>query len=422
MRARHERLTVGLIRALQPGATDRVVWDTEVPRLAFRVRPTGGRSYMVRLVVNGRQRWYTLGKHGDPWTPDLARDEARRILGQAVNVEGLRRTGQAPLNLRHPIEARDHTKGAATLADFAKRYIEFALAHKRASTAAADEGNLRRAILPALGHLRLDAITRSDVARFHIGRQAKPTNANRCLALISHMMVTAERWGLRPENTNPCRYVERFPEKKRERFLSGEELARFGAALDEVEAAGKVTPFGIAAIRLLVFTGARASEILGLTWDAVNSTSRTARIAQTKSGGPRTLILNPPAVEVLKGLHPVRGNPHVMAGGRPGAALTLSGLEQVWQEVRRVGLLEDVRLHDLRHTYASVAVAGGASLPIIGGLLGHTQPSTTARYAHLSHDPLKATSDAVGESIASAMEGMRIKPRAKAAQAKRSRS
>jgi integrase len=361
---------------------------------------------MLRLRVDGRQRWYTIGKHGDPWTPDTARDEANRVLGQAVNVEKLRETGSAPATLRHPIEARDRRKAVSTLAEFAKRYLDdYARPHKRPSSVDADEGNLKRAILPALGKLRLDAITRSEVTRFHLSRKGTPTNANRCLALLSHMMSMAEAWGERPQGTNPCTHVSRFPESKRERFLSGAELGRLGAALTKLEKAGKITPWGLAAIRLLVFTGARASEILGLTWDAVDLSAGAVRVPA--KAGPRTLILNPAAAAVLSKVHRIRGNPYVIVGGLKGTALTLSGLEQCWQEVRKAAKLDGVRLHDLRHSFASVAVAGGRSLPIIGALLGHAQAATTQRYAHLGADPLRDASEAIGNSIAVAMDGKR---------------
>lgn len=403
--ARRERITKASVDALRPAGREFMVWDTDVPRLGVRVRPGGARVYVLRLRAGGRQRWITIGHHGDPWTPETARDEADRIIGQAAHVEALRETGAAPSSLRHPVEARDHGKATPTLEAFAQRYLEeYARPHKRPTSAAADEANLRRAILPALGKLRLDAVTRADVTRFHLSRKDTPTNANRCLALLSHMLNTAEKWGERPDGSNPCRHVDRFEESKRERFLSGEEMARLGKALGVVEKAGKVTPYGLAAVRLLVFIGARASEVLGLTWAAVNLKAGTVRLTRSKTGA-KTLFLNPPARAVLASLPGEAGNPHVIVGGRIGKALTLSGLEQVWQDVRKEAKLQDVRLHDLRHSFASVAVAGGASLPILGALLGHSQAQTTKRYAHLAADPLKAASSAVGRSIAAAMKG-----------------
>jgi integrase len=395
-----------------------VLWDTEIPRFGLRVRRAGSRIYVVRLRVDGRQRWYTIGPHGDPWTPDTARKEAERIIGQAANVQALRSTGQAPAGLLHPVESRQRQKAAPTLAVFAGRYVEdYARSHKAASSLAADLGLLgmrpakdgaakapppKRTILAELGQTRLDRLTRADVTRFHLSRKDTPTRANRMLSLLSHMMAMAERWGMRPDSTNPVRHVERFEETKRERFLSGEELGRLGAALAAAEKKGKLTPFGLAAVRLLVFTGARASEILGLTWAAVDMGAGALRLP--RKGRLATLYLNPAAKTVLSKVRRLKGNPHVIAGGLKGKALTLSGLEQVWQELRKAAKLEDVRLHDLRHSFASVAMAGGASLAVIGALLGHTQAQTTARYAHLADDPMKAAAGAVGRRIASAMK------------------
>lgn len=401
--ARRERISKAVVDSLKPARREFIVWDVDVPRLGVRVRPGGGKHYVLRLRADGRQRWYRIGKHGDPWTPDTARDEAERVLGQAANVEKLRETGSAPPSLRHPIEARELGKTAPTLEAFAKRYLEeYAKPHKSEPSAEADAANLRRAILPALGMMRLNAITRADVTRFHLGRKETPTNANRCLALLSHMFTMAEKWGLRADGSNPCRHVERFEETKRERFLSVEELARLGNTLAAVEKRGELTPYGLAAVRLLTFTGARASEILGLTWNVVNLRAGTVRLTASKTGA-KTLFLNAPALAVLSKLPHEAGNAHVIVGGRIGCALTLSGLEQVWQEVRTAAKLEDVRLHDLRHSFASVAAAGGASLPIIGALLGHTRAETTKRYAHLAESPLKAASRSIGRSIAAAM-------------------
>lgn len=419
--ARRERITKALVDALAPASGEFIVWDKDVSRFGVRVRPGGGKHYVLRLRMGGRQRWFTIGKHGDPWTPDTAREEANRVLGQAAHVETLRETGSAPPSLRHPIEAREAGKATPTVKDFAARYIkEYAKPHKSQATAAADDANLRRAILPVLGKLRLDAVTRADVTRFHLSRKDTPTNANRCLALLSHMLNMAEKWGLRADGSNPCRHVERFDESKRERFLSVEELARLGKALTTLESKGKVTPYGLAAVRLLVFTGARASEVLGLTHKAVSLRAGSVRLAQSKTGA-KTLFLNPPARAVLSKLPREDGNAYVIVGGRIGKALTLSGLEQVWQEVREAANFDGVRLNDLRHSFASVAAAGGASLPIIGALLGHSQAQTTKRYAHLAADPLKAASKMVGRRIAAAMRPRRGKEAADFGAARRRR-
>jgi integrase len=210
------------------------------------------------------------------------------------------------------------------------------------------------------------------------------------------MLTLAEQWGLRPDGSNPCRHVEKFAERKRERFLSADELARLGEAL----AAYAGSPYVTAAIKLLVFTGARLGEVLGLQWQWIDFERGEARLPDSKTGA-KTVHLPPPARAVLAELPQVEGNPHVIVGGVAGEALV--NLEKPWRAIRREAGLEDVRLHDLRHAFASVAAASGMGLPIIGKMLGHTQAATTNRYAHLASDPVKAAAAVVAGKIAAAM-------------------
>jgi integrase len=407
------RLTKEAIDKLKARPAEYTVYDTDVPRFGVRVMPSGRKTYLVRMRVDGRQRWYRIGPHGE-WTAERARAEAQRVIGQASAVVALRQTGSKDTTVVHPIEARDRQRATPTVAAFAERYVsEYAEPHKAPATVLADRSLLGllldgegkpgtpgpNTIVGRLGHVRMDRLTAGDVTTYHLQLRATPTRANRALALLSHMSSLAERWGVRAPYTNPCRRVDRFEETRRERFLSSDELARLGVALEAAEKANKLTPFGLAAIRLLVFTGARASEILGLTWaDVKGGTVRLRR-----KGRLGTLQLPPPARAVLKRLVRIDGNPFVVVGGRAGRPLTLWGLEQCWQEIRKVAGLDDVRLHDLRHSFASVAAGSGESLPVIGALLGHTVPATTARYAHLAADPLAAAAKATARTIASAM-------------------
>jgi len=410
------RLSKATVDALRPREAEYTAWDTDVPRLGLRVYTNGTKTYVLRLRVDGRQRWYTVGAHGDPWTVETARDEARRVLGQGANVAKLRETGAAPPTLLHPVEARERQRSVPTLGDFARRYVdEYAAPHKAPASVEADRSLLGlrvdrdgkpakpglRTIIGALGSRRIDRIARGDVTSYHLSLKTTPTRANRALALLSHLFNMAEKWGVRADGSNPCRHVERFEETKRERFLSAAELARLGKALAAAEKRNDVSPFALAAIRLLIFTGARASEILGLTWDAVDVGAGSVRLR--RKGRTGTLYLAPPALAVLKALPRVDGNPHVVVGRRRGRALTIFGLEQVWQGVRKAAKLEDVKMHDLRHSWASVAAGSGQSLPVIGALLGHSQAQTTKRYAHLADDPLKAAARAVAGRIAAAM-------------------
>jgi integrase len=243
-------------------------------------------------------------------------------------------------------------------------------------------------------------VTRADIATLHHSLRKKPTAANRVLALLSKMFNLAERWGLRADGTNPCRHVERFPERPRDRFLSDDELARLGGVLREAEEGGLASAEAVAAIRLLLLTGCRVSEILGLRWEDVDVERRCFRFADSKTGAKR-IPLNSAAISVLDGL--ARRSVWVI----PGRDLSepLVNLAKPWDRIRELAKLDDVRLHDLRHTHGSSAAGAGLSLHLVGALLGHRQPATTARYAHLADDPVRATSEAIAERVATALNG-----------------
>jgi integrase len=262
---------------------------------------------------------------------------------------------------------------------------EHARPKKRPGSAAGDEILLRLHVLPRLGTLKVNAITRADITRIHQSMEDRRGAANRTVALLSKMFNLAEKWGLRADGTNPCRHVEKYRERKVERFLSGEELARLGEVLAEAGRTGSELPSVIAAIRLLLLTGCRLNEILTLRWADVDFGQRALRIRESKTGA-KTVYLSDPALEVLQSIKRAPGNPHVIVGEKSGSHIV--NLRKPWYRLRAEAGLSDVRIHDLRHTYASYAAASGLSLPIIGALLGHTQPQTTARYAHLANVPL----------------------------------
>ena len=204
--------------------------------------------------------------------------------------------------------------------------------------------------------------------------------------------------GLAPGWLESVRHIEKFREHKRERMLSPNELARLGDVLVDAPA----SPYAVAAVKLLVFTGARLGEVLGLKWEWIDFERGEARLPDSKTGA-KTLHLPPPALAVLADLPRLEGNPHVIVGQKDGAALV--NLEKPWRAIRKAAGLDAVRLHDLRHAFASVAASSGMGLPIIGKMLGHTQAATTARYAHLADDPVKAAAAAVAGKIAAAMDG-----------------
>ncbi len=274
----------------------------------------------------------------------------------------------------------------------------------KASTAESYQRLARLYVLPFLGRHPVGEVGHADIARLHheMRGEASPSQQNGPHAV--KFFGWAEKRGLRPDGSNPCRHVEKYPEGRRERFLSQAELASLGEALREVEKDGSSSPWAIAAIRMLTLTGARLSEILTLQWEHVSEEHECLMLPDSKTGR-KAIRLNAPALAVLQSIPRLEGNPYVICGDKSGRHLV--NLEKPWRRIRAAAKLDDVRLHDLRHSFASVAASGGQSLIVIGKMLGHSQPATTARYAHLADDPVKAAADAVGEHISAAMEGGR---------------
>lgn len=380
------RITKRLVEGLRPETKDYWVWDGDIPGFGVRVWPSGRKVYMAQYRAAGRTRRVSLGVHGAV-TPHQARKTALDVLA-AVNKG------------ENPAEARASNRKDPTIAEFSQRYLsDHATVKKKPKSVAQDRRMLEKIILPKLGRVKLTAVDRSDVARLHNQLRQTPYQANRCLALLSKMFNLAERWGLRPDGSNPCRHVEKFKEAKRERFLTPDELGRLGAALSQAEASGE-SPYAVAAIKLLLLTGARLNEILTLKWSMMDFETACLRLEDSKTG-KRTIQLNGPALEVLAAIPHEYDNPHVIVGNRPGGHWV--NLSKPWRRISAMAGLEGVRIHDLRHSHASIAAAAGLGLPIIGALLGHTQPATTQRYAHLADDPLRAASEEVGRRIAEAL-------------------
>jgi len=383
-----------------PGEGDVFLWDVDVKGFGLKVSPAGSKVYLVQYRLGGREartQRYTIGKHGSPWTPDKAREEAERLLGRVANEIDPTKERKAKL-AAHRVDAE-----APTLAEFADRYIdEYAKPYKKPRTLEEDERNLRLHIKPTLGKLKLKDIAPAHIAKFHASGRDTPTNANRCRALLSHLFKMAEVWGERPPGSNPCRYVEKFGESKRERFLSADELARLADALEGTE--GKEPPSAIAAIRLLILTGCRLSEILSLRWEWIHF-ERGCLILPDSKTGAKTVPLGAPALRALAELPRQEGSPYVLPAERGDGHFV--GIQKPWQRVRGAAGLEDLRIHDLRHSFASIAVSGGDSLYLVGKVLGHRQSRTTERYAHLKDDPLRAVANRTSERIAAIMQGSR---------------
>jgi integrase len=372
------------------GSKDNYLWDSELRGFGLKVTPTGRKVYLVQYRLGGRKgrtRRVTIGAHG-VLTAEQARTRAKKLLGEVAAG-------------RDPASGSDGMRASRAFGELLTKFLkEHANDKLKASTASEYHRLARLYIQPGLSSRPISELSRSEIARLHSSLADKPYQANRLLALLSKFFNWCESQECRPSGTNPCRHIKKFGETKRERFLSGDELSRLGEALEDAEKANAASPFVIAAIRLLALTGARLSEILELKWSFVDLERGVIRLPDSKTGA-KTLYLNAPALDVLNGLPRVEGNPFVIVGQKRAARLV--NLQKPWRRIRNAAGLCDVRLHDLRHSFASMAVAGGMSLPMIGALLGHSQPQTTHRYAHLAADPLRAASETVAGGILSAM-------------------
>jgi len=381
------RITNRAVESMNPGD---IIWDVDVRGFGARCQGVS-KKYVVKKRVGQTQRWFLIGEHGSPWTADKARSQAIIMLGRIASGED-------------PAAIRDANKSNPTLEEFARIFMdEHVLPKRKARTATSYRDLLERIILPDLGKKKILDIVRSDVESFHKKWRKTPYQSNRALAVMSKIFSLAEMRGLRPSGTNPCRHVEKYEERRHERFLSTEELGCLAQVLAEAENANAVSISVITALWLLIFTGARLNEILTLRWDEVDFERSMLRLRDSKTG-QKAIYLSKPALDVLAKQPRLHGNPYVVFGAKKGSHLV--NLQKPWRKFRASAGLEKVRIHDLRHSFASIAASSGLSLPIIGKLLGHSQSVTTERYAHLAADPVRAANEAIGQRIEEMARGI----------------
>ena len=386
MANRIPRITKRSVDAIKAGGTDTVYWDGELTGFGLRVRRSGRKSYVVQTRIAGKLCWFTIGPHG-PLNPDQARARALEILASAK--KGI-----------DPRDADARREAEPSMADLGRRFLEeYVPVHCKPSTREEYRRSVRLFVDPVIGELRVPEVQRKDIAALHHGLRDKPYQANRTLGVLSKMFSLAEVWGWRPDGSNPCRHVKRYKEHKRERFLSPEETERLGQVLRDVE---EEMHSAVAAFRLLLLTGCRMSEIRDLRWEYVKDDC--IELPDAKTGG-RVVPLGPEARAVLSAIPRDEDNPWVIAGRLPGSHLT--DLQRPWRRIRKQAGLEGVRIHDLRHSFASRALALGESLTMIGKLLGHTQVQTTARYAHLARDSIQTAAARITGSIGGNLLGKR---------------
>ena len=424
------RLTIRHIDALPLQEKEYFVWDDQIKGFGIRIYPNGGKRYVAQTFRQGKTTRVQIGKHGTlPF--EEAKKRARKIITDIDDG-------------KNPNTNKENERRSPTIKQLAERFLDdYVPSHCKARTQVEYKHALNRYILPAMGAVKVIKLSRDDVADLHHAMRKTPYQANRTLGVLSKMLNQAEAWGYRPDRSNPSYHVKKYKEKKRERYLAPEELICLRKVFDEEE---KTAPSATAAFRLLVFTGARLSEIQTLKWSYIQGDRILLPDSKT---GAKVLHIGNAALKILGVIKRIDGNPYVITGQQDGAYLT--DLQKPWRRVRKLAsvhywrdfgdvatrelvqnlenqigerpswdacqaaalkaerelptALTDVRIHDLRHTFASGAVMMGESLPMIGKLLGHTQPQTTARYAHLADDPLRSAVQRIDAMLEETMMG-----------------
>ena len=368
------KITMRRALAFRPAdGREAVLWDSAVSGFGLRVRPNGRKTWIVHLRRNGSAVKRTLGAL-DALTVEDARRAARALCFDAE-------TNHAP---------------APTVRKFARTFLADCAERWKPSTRQNYARTIKRWILPAFGGRRVDTVSALDVRNWHDGIAAThPASANWALAAMSSLMKHAEALGLRRADANPCKGLRRRKSGFRAHYLTDAELAALGGALDGAEVDH---PVAVAALRFLLYTGARKSEALGLKWEHVHGDRAVLPDSKT---GPRTIWLASPVRAILAARTRCGNCPWVFAyaNGRP------VSLDAVWKRVRAAAGLDTLRLHDLRHSYAATAVNGGAGLRVVAGLLGHADIGTTFGYAHLAEDSVTDAAHRVSRSLSDMLDG-----------------
>jgi integrase len=372
----NHHLTDAAIRRLPiPAKGNRVYFDRDTKGFGCRVTAAGNRSFILNYITRGgRERRFTIGDCGD-WTTTEARAEAKR-LRHLVDEGG------------DPLADVQAEREAPTVAELATRFEAEHLPRKRASTAADYRRMLTNHIRPALGSMKVAEVTFADIDRLHrkITKTGSPYAANRCVAMLSKMFSLAVRWGMREKN--PCKGIERNTEFRRRRYLAPAELAALTKALAEYPDKRSADAF-----RFMLLTGARRGEVLAARWADIDLTEGvwSKPASSTKQKEHHEAPLSAPARQLLSEIRAEQGKPlgeFVFPGN--GTTGHIVEIKKAWRRICKDAGIANLRIHDLRHSFASQLASGGASLPLIGALLGHSSPSTTHRYAHLFDDPQRA--------------------------------
>ncbi len=371
------KITKRAIDGLQLPKKDTFIWDDEIKGFGLRLSPQGKATFVVQYRSAGRTQRIRIG-HVGRMTVHKARKDAQILLGDIA-------VGKSPAKTARKL------RESPTLAEVSKRFVEEHVKLKlKPSTQSDYQHNLRKYIIPNLGMRKVAEITYKDIHALHLQMKDIPTQANRTVSLLSKIFSMCERWELRDGASNPCTQIERYKEKRRIRFLDKVELMTLWETLESEQVNQAISIYAVSAFKLLILTGCRLGEIRTLKWSYIRG--NRVEFPDTKTGYKR-VPFNADAIRVLQALPRLPDNAYVICGEVSGQPIV--NLQKSWRRIRSFAGLNDVRIHDLRHTFASQAVMGGTPLAIVSKLLGHSQISTTMRYAHLADAELMEASNAL---------------------------
>lgn len=402
-----DRLSKRFVDGAKPSKKVQFFWDRDLKGFGLKVSPTGLKTYVVQYRSKGgrrgRVRRLSIGRHGSPWAPDEARAEAMRVLGEVAR-------GGDPM-----IERQERRKDL-TVSELCDLYLAEGTSTKKASTLATDNGRIERHIKPILGDILVSDVNSShvntllkSVAQGKIptdgigsvaGRLGGKGTASRTVGLLGGIFSFAVELGYRTDN--PVHGVKRFPDKKNQRFLTQAELVRLFRLMDEMQMEG-ASRKAIWIIKILALSGARRGEIVQLKWSEVSFNQSSLHFEDSKTG-QKTTPVSTAVITLLEEVWSERDRKSSFVFPNASGNSAYVGTPKVWTELRRRFGDDKLRLHDLRHTFASLAVAGGASLPMIGALLGHKDATTTQQYAHLTDDPLRSISEEISAKLTAGMQ------------------
>lgn len=414
------RLSKRVIDAAKPGAKQQFLWDETLKGFGLLILPSGKKSFILQYrTLGGRSRRLTLGPYG-ALTPTEAKRMASELIARIRN-------GEDPMATRHSFRA------APTINDLLDKYwSDHVLVHNAKTTQHTFKHIIKNILRPHLGTMKVTELTRRDIAELHSKLKHIPRQANMTLSVLSKALNLAEVWGLRPELSNPVRLIKRYKEAERDRFLSDQELGRLGATLEEAEtiglpwvitASGKTrkhlpkdeenrrTPVSKPAlfvIRLLLHTGARLSEILTLEWLHVDFENRMLALPSRKGDGRKPHPVSDTVMDLIDELAVTKRSNYVIP--RDGDAtrhVSKEVVESAWRRIRKHAQIDDVRLHDLRHTVGTLASQSGGNAFLISHLLRHRNVTITNRYVNTDLDPIRVLSGVIGQRL---LDGLAKRP------------